>query len=150
MSEKLKAFWSARPWWMNMLLAFCAYMTFIYMPFDLFYKPVEQDQEVWFGLMLTGWWAKATAPLHWLIYGFGFYGFLRMKSWMFPWASLYVVQVAIGFFVFSAMRGNWVAGFVSGLLFGLLAFYLWRARPLFQASGAITSAAVGHESEGRS
>ncbi len=132
MNEKLKTFWFERPWWMNFLLAFCAYMTFIYMPFDLFYKPVERDQEVWFGFMLTGWWAKATAPLHWLIYGFGFYGFLKLKAWMFPWASLYVVQVAIGFFVFSAMRGGWIFGALSAALFGLLAFYLWRARPLFQ------------------
>jgi hypothetical protein len=130
--ENLKTFWRQRPWWMNLLLAFCAYMTFVYMPFDIFYKPVERDQEVWFGFMLTGWWAKATSPLHWLIYGFGFYGFLKMKGWMWPWASLYVVQVAIGFFVFSAMRGGWGAGVISGSLFGLLAFYLWRARPLFQ------------------
>ena len=64
---------------MNGVYLFCAYMTFVYMPFDIFIKPVAEDQEVWFGFMLTGWWAKATAPLHWLIYGFGFYGFLKKR-----------------------------------------------------------------------
>ena len=43
-----------RPWWMNVLWAFCLYMTFIYMPFDLFFKPVAVDEEVWFGFVLTG------------------------------------------------------------------------------------------------
>ena len=43
-----------RPWWMNLIMMFCAYMAFIYMPWDLFVKPVAEDQEVWFGIMLTG------------------------------------------------------------------------------------------------
>ena len=30
-------------------------------------------------LALTGWWAKATEPVHWLIYGAGAYGFWKMK-----------------------------------------------------------------------
>ena len=54
---------------MNLIFAFCVYMTFIYMPFDIFYKPMAEDEEVWFGFTLHGFWAKATAPLHWLIYG---------------------------------------------------------------------------------
>ena len=70
--------WRPRPVWMTGVMLFCFYMTFIYMPFDMFIKPVEQDEEVWFGVMLHGWWAKATEPLHWLIYGFGTFGFLRM------------------------------------------------------------------------
>ena len=51
-----------RPWWMNAMLAFCAYMTFVYMPFDLLFKPVAEDQEVWFGIMLSGWAAKRSTP----------------------------------------------------------------------------------------
>ena len=39
-------------------LAFCAYMTVIYLPFDLFFKPVSDDQEVWFGILFSGWAAK--------------------------------------------------------------------------------------------
>ncbi len=94
--DKLKSFFSGRPVWMSLMMFFCAYMIFIYMPYDLFYKPVDQDEEVWFGIMLRGWMAKATAPVHWAIYGAGFYGFLKMRRWMHPWAALYVFQVAIG------------------------------------------------------
>ena len=43
-----------RPLWMNLIFYFCLYMTFIYMPFDMFFKPVAQDHEIWFGLTLTG------------------------------------------------------------------------------------------------
>ena len=37
--------WHSRPWWMNLIFYFCLYMTFIYLPFDLFLKPVEGDEE---------------------------------------------------------------------------------------------------------
>ena len=77
---------------MNLIFYFCVYMTFIYMPFDLFLKPVEVDQEIWFGYTLTGWLAKATEPFHWLIYSFGAYGFWQMKTWMWPWASIYQIN----------------------------------------------------------
>lgn len=120
---------SGRPHWMNAIMVFCAYMTFIYMPFDIFYKPVADDEEVWFGFMLTGWAAKATAPIHWLIYGFGFYGFYKMKSWMFPWASLYVVQVAIAFGLFGWLNQG-APLYISALFsipFIVLAVMLWRA-----------------------
>ena len=131
--EKLKAFFVGRPLWMNVLMVFCAYMTFIYMPFDLFYKPVEQDEEVWFGFMLHGWWAKATEPLHWLIYGAGMYGFLKMKSWMFPWAALYTFQVAISMLVWSLLYGggNVLVGAVAALPFVILGVMLWQARSQF-------------------
>ena len=85
-----------RPLWMNLIFYFCLYMTFVYMPFDMFFKPVDQDHEIWFGFTLTGWWAKATEPLHWLIYGLGAYGFRHMKPWMWPWAGVYAAQVVIG------------------------------------------------------
>ncbi len=131
--EKLKALFVGRPLWMNVLMVFCAYMTFIYMPFDLFYKPVEQDEEVWFGFMLHGWWAKATEPLHWLIYGAGMYGFLQMKSWMFPWAALYTFQVAISMLVWSLLYGggNVLFGAVAALPFVILGVMLWQARSQF-------------------
>jgi len=131
--EKLKALFVGRPLWMNVLMVFCAYMTFIYMPFDLFYKPVEQDEEVWFGFMLHGWWAKATEPLHWLIYGAGMYGFLKMKSWMFPWAALYTFQVAISMLVWSLLYGggNVLFGAVAALPFLILGVMLWQARSQF-------------------
>ena len=78
--ETVRQDWQRRPVWMNLIFYFCLYMTFLYMPFDLFFKPVAEDEEIWFGFTLTGWWAKATEPLHWLIYGAGAYGFAKMRS----------------------------------------------------------------------
>lgn len=121
--EQLKALFEGRPIWMNAIMVFCAYMTFIYMPFDLFWKPVAEDEEVWFGFVLHGWWAKLTAPLHWAIYAAGFYGFLRMKSWMWPWAGAYAAQVAIGMLVWSINdpRGSGpIPGLVTFAVFGTL------------------------------
>lgn len=118
-----------RPIWMNVLMVFCAYMTFIYMPWDLFVKPVAEDQEVWFGILLTGWAAKATEPLHWAIYAAGTWGFWKMRSWMWPWASLYVLQIAIGMFVwqFRDPRGDGILGGLAiALPFLLLSVALWR------------------------
>ena len=119
---------------MTGLMLFCAYMTFIYMPFDLFYKPVADDQEVWFGFTLYGWAAKATEPLHWAIYGAGFYGFLKMKSWMHPWAAVYVAQVAIAMFVWPILadRGNLGVGLVASTVFILLGIALWNAQDKWQ------------------
>ena len=119
---------------MNLLLGFCAYMTFLYMPFDMFLKPMAEDQEVWFGILLTGFWAKATEPFHWLIYAAGYYGFLHMKPWMSPWAALYVGQIAIGMLVWNLTDergGGWPAGLISGAVFAVLAVWLWLARDQF-------------------
>jgi hypothetical protein len=133
-TEKLRENLKLRPWWMNLLLAFCAYMTFIYVPWDFLFKPVAVDEEVWFGVMLTGWAAKATEPLHWLIYAAGTLGFWRMKAWMHPWACVYVVQVAIGMLVWNLLdeRGQGVpGGLISALPFVALAVALWRSKYRF-------------------
>ena len=123
-----------RPWWMTALLGFCAYMAFLYVPFDLFWKPVESDTEVWLGVPLHGWWAKATEPLHWAIYAAGTWGFWKMRPWMHPWAALYTASVAIGMGVWAASDARSPSAFI-GLLpfaaFGALAAALWRARRLF-------------------
>src|SRR5262249_18357245 len=103
-------------WWMNLLMAFCAYMTFIHMPWDLFVKPVSQDAEAWFGLIVHGWAAKATEPLHWAIYATGLYGFWRMRSWMWPWAALYAAQVTVGMLVWHVLYIGGVRGWLIGLI----------------------------------
>jgi len=112
-------------------MLFCAYMTFIYLPWDVLLKPLSEDQEVWFGLLFTGWAAKVGGLLHWYVYGAGFWGFLKMRTWMFPWAALYTAQIAVGMFIWSFLdeRGS---GVTSGLLvavpFLALAVLLWRTR----------------------
>jgi hypothetical protein len=136
MSAWLSTVFAGRPAWMNGLMVFCAYMSFVYLPWDFFWKPVAQDQEVWFGIMFTGWTAKLMEIPHWMVYAAGAYGFYNMRSWMWPWASLYVVQIAFGMLVWSLVYGS--GGFV-GLLVGLvpfalasyLALVLWRAEPRF-------------------
>ena len=125
-----------RPWWMNALFAFCVFMTFAYMPFDFFWKPVADDQEVWFGFLLHGWAAKATEPLHWAIYAAGAYGFWKMRAWMHPWAALYTAQVAIGMLVWALTdpraSGRGLAfGLPPFLSFGALAWLLWRSHAHF-------------------
>lgn len=132
MWHKLVENLKTRPAWLNLVLLFCAYMTFFYMPFDMLLKPVAEDQEVWFGFMLTGWAAKATEPLHWLIYGFGCYGIWHKKKWLHPWAALYTVQVAIGMVVWGMIYSDASAATaVVAIPFLLLAWMLWRSKPLF-------------------
>lgn len=125
--------WQIRPWWMNLIFYFCVYMTFIYMPFDLFLKPVEVDQEIWFGYTLTGWLAKATEPFHWLIYSFGAYGFWQMKTWMWPWASIYVAQIVISMFVWNILNdsGNLLSAVISAFIFSIPMIMLWLSREKF-------------------
>ena len=124
-----------RPWWMNVMWAFCLYMTFIYLPFDLFFKPVAEDEEVWFGFVLTGWAAKATEPLHWLIYGAGAYGFWKMSRWMWPWAGVYSAQVMVAMLVWNLVDprgGGWIPGLIAAALFAVPTAALWLAKGHFR------------------
>ena len=136
MINKIKALLQPRPWWMNLLWFFCLYMTFIYMPFDIFTKPFERWEEIWFGFTLVGWWAKATEPLHWLIYAGGAYGFWKMSPAMWPWAAVYSAQVTIAMVVFNLLEGGKgggpIAALISGGLFLIPTIALWRSKTRFQ------------------
>jgi hypothetical protein len=139
MATGFAARWAERPWWMNLLFGFCLYMTFVYLPFDLFWKPVAADEEVWFGITLHGWPAKLTAPLHWLVYAAGAYGFWRMRPWMWPWAAVYAAQVSVGMLVWNLHdpRGaGWLAGLVAASVFLAPTVALWRARDRFTGHAA--------------
>ncbi len=122
---------------MNALLLFCAYMALVYLPWDIFVKPVEVDQEVWFGFLFTGWAAKLLAFPHWAVYAAGMIGFWGMRSWMWPWASVYTAQVAFGMALWPILqRGDalgWITGIAAGAVFAIPTVALWRARDLFQA-----------------
>jgi hypothetical protein len=120
-----------RPWWVNALFAFCAYMTVVYVPFDLFLKPVERDEEVWFGLVLHGTQAKLTEPIRWLIYAAGTYGFWRLPAWIWPASAIYAAQVAFSMLLWNLTdeRGRGLTvGLVSGGLFAAIAGFLWLQR----------------------
>ena len=133
-----------RPWWMNLLWGFCLYMTFIYMPYDIFFKPVAEDQEVWFGFVLEGWWAKATAPLHWLIYGAGAWGFWKMARWMWPWAAAYSAQVVLAMLVWNLtdLRGGLWGGVISAAIVAVPTVALWRAKERFHPQAEVPGDAV--------
>lgn len=128
-----------RPHWMNILMVFCAYMAFVYVPWDLFLKPVARDEEVWFGLVFTGWVAKALTLPHWFVYAAGAYGFRRRRPWMAIAAPLYTAQVAIAMAVWATLeidgRIGWLVGTVSALPFVLLTRALWNSRDFFRADG---------------
>lgn len=121
-----------RSWWMNLMFGFCLYMTFIYMPFDILIKPVEQDAEVWFGYMFRGWAAKATGLVHWAVYGAGAYGFWRMKHWMWPWAAAYCAQVVFAMAVWNlTVGGGLIPAAISAAVFAVPTIALWRSRARF-------------------
>jgi hypothetical protein len=136
LSNRLRQIFEGRPAWINAVMVFCAYMAFFYMPWDLFYKPVAADQEVWFGILFTGWAAKLAAIPHWAIYAAGAYGFWKMRTWMWPWAAVYTAQVAVGMLVWCLLEleGSraWLAGIGSFAPFAALTYALWSARPRFQ------------------
>jgi short-subunit dehydrogenase len=135
MRDWLSLIFTGRPGWMNALMVFCAYMALVYVPWDFFVKPAAVDEEVWFGIVLHGGAAKATEPLHWAIYAAGAYGFLRMKRWMWPWASLYAGQVAIAMllypWIYVGGAGGFLMGVVSFVPFAFLTRALWRSQDLF-------------------
>ncbi len=140
-SDWLGGLLAGRPWWMNAMMVFSAYMAFVYVPWDLLVKPVARDEEVWFGLVLTGYGAKLTEPIHWAIYAAGAYGFYHMRAWMWPWAAVYVAQVAIAMLVWNLLYGapgllGVIAGLVSAAPFALLVRALVRERERFGAAPA--------------
>jgi len=125
---------NARPWWMQLLLAFSIFMTCVYVPWDVLIKPLDEDQEVWFGVLFTGWFAKLGGLLHWLVYGAASYGYLKMKSWMHPCSVIYLLQVSLGMLIWSLLdeRGGGLAtGLIVAGFFLLIAYLSWRERARF-------------------
>lgn len=124
-----------RPWWMNLIWLFCLYMTFIYMPWDIFYKPRAEDVEVWFGISFYGTWAKLLAPFHWLVYGAGAWGFWKMSRWMHPWAAVYTAQIGIGSLIFAVLNGyGWMRGIIPVIIFAIPVAGFILQRRYFQGS----------------
>lgn len=132
MSDWWRMQFGRRPWWMNVLMLWCAYMAFVYVPWDFLMKPVAHDEEVWLGITLCGWAAKLTEPLHWAIYMAGAYGFWRTRPWMWPWAAVYAEQVAVAMLVWNIRMGHWFLGLASFAIYSGIAYALWQARREFE------------------
>jgi short-subunit dehydrogenase len=127
---------SARPVWMSALAGFCAFMAVVYTPWDFFLKPVAVDTEVWFGISFTGWAAKVMAIPHWFVYAAGAYGFWRLRPWMWPWAALYVGQVALAMLIWGLVTlegfdGKLIA-LATAVPFAILARMLFTERERFR------------------
>ncbi len=125
-----------RPWWMNLMLLFCAYMALVYVPWDLFMKPVAVDEEVWFGIRFHGWAAKVLELPHWAVYAAGLVGFWSLARWMHPWAAVYAAQMTFAMVVWPLLYkegdSRYVFAAASGAVFGWITWVLWRARGVFQ------------------
>jgi len=136
MGEWLRDIFRDRPWWMNAVMVFAAFMTFVYVPWDLFAKPLAVDEEVWFGVRFTGFAAKLAAIPHWFVYAAGLYGLRRMRPWMRPAATLYVAQVAFSMLVWNVWNLGgflgWGVGVVAAAPFAALAALFWNAEEAFR------------------
>jgi len=135
MAIDIRAEWAKRPWWLNLVLLFSLYMTVVYSPFDVVFKPVSEDEDVWLGYVFHGWAAKAGGVVHWLIYAALAWGIWTMRRWAWLLGSLYATQVAVAMFlfpVFHSAAGGWAGGLIAGVLFAVPAVAFWRSRDLFE------------------
>ncbi|MBJ18947.1 MAG: SDR family oxidoreductase [bacterium] len=147
MREWLFDVFRERPWWMSATMIFCAYMAFIYMPWDIFVKPVAEDQEVWFGILFSGFWAKVLAFPHWFVYSAAVYGFRRRRPWMAFWAPAYAAQVAFGIYLWTAVATGGFSGIIVGLFpaipFVGLVYAFWNNRDYFDPKPLALTARFG-------
>jgi len=130
----LKTQWAKRPWWLNLVLLFCLYMTFVYSPFDVVFKPLAADEDVWLGFMFYGWQAKVGGVVHWIVYAALAWGLWGMKPWAWLLGSLYATQVAVAMLLWPLLQtgtDGLLGGVVAGAIFAIPAIAFWRARPLF-------------------
>jgi short-subunit dehydrogenase len=147
MREWLYDVFRERPWWMSLTMTFCAFMAFLYMPWDVFIKPMAEDQEVWFGILFHGFWAKVMAIPHWFVYAAAVYGFRRRRPWMAFWAPAYVAQVAFGMYLWTAIQTGGFSGIFVGLFPALpfigLTYAFWTARDYFAPQSLRLTARYG-------
>ena len=121
---------TARPRWMTALALFCLATVAFLVPRDLFF-PATRDVEVWFGFELHGTPALLTAPLHWILFLTGAYGFWFQRPWILSAAAAYAFYVAASHLVWSEVSPNgrgWIAGVAQALVLSIPGVLLLRAR----------------------
>lgn len=119
-----------RPRWMTALAVFCFASVLVLVARDLFHPP-SRDVEVWFGFELHGTAARLTAPLHWIIFLVGAWGFWSQRPWIVPAAAAYAFYIALSHLVWSEASPNghgWVAGLAQALVLSIPGVLLLRAR----------------------
>ncbi len=114
---------------MTALAVFCALSVLFLVPRDLFFEETR-DVEVWLGFEVRGRAALLTAPLHWLLFGVGAWGFWRARPWIVPCAAAYVFYVALSHLIWSeaSPHGNgWLVGLAQALAISTPGVLLLRA-----------------------
>ena len=114
---------------MTALAIFCLASVVILVSRDLFVAHTR-DVEVWFGFEVRGTAALLTAPIHWLIFLAGAYGFWFQRPWILPYAAAYEFYVALCHLIWSEASPNghgWLAGVAQALAFSIPAVLLLRA-----------------------
>jgi hypothetical protein len=128
-----------RPWWMTLVLGLCLFGTLLYLPYDLLFTPLVRAEEVWFGITLRGWSAKAGEVAHWLVYAVGAWGIWFRRPWLPIAAGIYMLQVAVAHLVWSELdprgKGMWV-GLLQCAVFVAAAVLFFRTRTGFTAATA--------------
>src|SRR5262245_50130556 len=126
---------------MTLALGLCLFAAVVWLPYDLLFTPLARDEEVWFGVTLRGWGAKAGEVAHWVVYAVGAWGLWHTRPWIRIAAGLYLLQVAVAHVVWSELdpRGHGIAvGLVQGAVFVAAAtLFLRSPTPL-------TAATEGH------
>jgi len=115
---------------MTALAVFCAATVVFLIPRDLFLAETR-DVEVWFGFEFREMAALLTAPLHWLIFAFGAWGFWRCRPWVLSSASAYVFYVALSHIIWSEVSPNgngWPIGLLQAAIISVPGILLLRAR----------------------
>ena len=118
---------------MRAMAAFCVF-TICFLVYRDLALPHVSETEVWFGFELHGWLAKATAPLHWAIFGIGAMLFWRghPRAWLY--ASGYAAYIALSHLIWnltSASGGGVAEGLIQLAVFSIPAavfFWLHRRR----------------------
>jgi len=83
---------------------FCA-LTVVFLAWRDLFVPAARDTEVWGGFELHGAAAHWTAPLHWLIFATGAWGFWRARPWIVPAAVAYIAYVALSHVIWLVLPG---------------------------------------------
>ena len=98
---------------MTALALFCA-ATVVFLAWRDVFVPEVRDVEVWGGVELHGAAARATAPLHWLVFAIGAWGFWRARPWILLCAAVYAFYVALSHLVWNELSPHG-RGFAIGL-----------------------------------
>ena len=120
----------ARPWWMTALAIFCLGSVVFLIPRDLFFAETR-DVEVWLGFEVRGTAALLTAPIHWIIFLVGAWGFWQRRPWILPCAAGYVFYIALSHLVWSEASPNgrgWLTGLAQAGAISVVGILLLRAR----------------------